>query len=101
MTDTFEFTLDNPLTEEQWDMIADVDMERTERVTFRTKHGKEVEFVKARHAKWIPKITKIGGIDWPSGMKCSGCGEDALNAEGADFLTDFCPHCGARMVEDE
>ena len=97
MTDTFEFTLDNPLTEEQWDMIADVDMERTDSVTFHTKHGKEVVFAKVRHAKWIPKITKIGWIDWPSGMKCSGCGEDALNAEGTDFLTDFCPHCGARM----
>lgn len=22
---------------------------------------------------------------------------DALNAEGDDFLTDFCPNCGARM----
>ena len=97
MIDTFEFTLNNPLTEEQWDMITDVDMDRTDKVTFRTKHGKEVEFAKIRHAKWIPKITKIGGIDWPSGMKCSGCGEDALNAEGIDFLTDFCPHCGARM----
>ncbi|MCR5448435.1 MAG: hypothetical protein K6F23_03495 [Solobacterium sp.] len=57
------------------------------------------DVVPVRHAKWIPKITKIGGIDWPSGMICSGCGEDALNAEGTDFLTDFCPHCGARMDE--
>ena len=59
-----------------------------------------IDVMPVRHAKWIPKITKIGGIDWPSGMKCSGCGEDALNAEGIDFLTDFCPHCGARMDED-
>lgn len=58
-----------------------------------------VDAVPVRHAKWIPKITKIGEIDWPSGMMCSGCGEDALNAEGTDFLTDFCPHCGARMDE--
>ena len=56
-----------------------------------------LDVVPVIHAKWIPKITKIGGIDWPSGMKCSGCGEDALNAEGTDFLTDFCPWCGARM----
>lgn len=51
MTDTFEFTLDNPLTEEQWDMIADVDMERTDSVTFHTKHGKEVEFTKVVRCK--------------------------------------------------
>ena len=46
MKDTFEFTLNNPLTEEQWDMISDVDFDRTDRISFRTKHGKEVEFTK-------------------------------------------------------
>ena len=46
MTDTFECTLNNPLTEEQWDMISDVDFDRTDRITFHTKHGKEVEFIK-------------------------------------------------------
>ncbi len=51
--------------------------------------------------KWIPKMMRICGIDWPSGMKCSCCGEDALNSEGIEFLTDYCPNCGARMVEDE
>ena len=51
MTDTFEFTLDNPLTEEQWDMITDVDFDRTDRIAFRTKHGKEVEFAKVIRCK--------------------------------------------------
>lgn len=54
MTDTFEFidlTLNNPLTEEQWDMIADVDFDHTNRITFYTKHGKEVEFVKVIRCK--------------------------------------------------
>lgn len=51
MTDTFEFTLDNPLTEEQWDMITDVDFDRTDRITFHTKHGKEVEFTKVIRCK--------------------------------------------------
>ena len=46
MKDTFELTLNNPLTEEQWDMISDVDFDQTDRVTFHTKHGKEVEFTK-------------------------------------------------------
>lgn len=39
-------TLDNPLTDEQWDMIADVDFDNTEEVTFHTKNGKDVVFVK-------------------------------------------------------
>ena len=51
MTDTFEFTLNNPLTEEQWDMIEDVDFDRTDRIWFHTKHGKEVEFAKVTRCK--------------------------------------------------
>lgn len=51
MTDTFEFTLNNPLTEEQWDKISDVDFDRTDHVTFHTKHGKEVEFAKVTRCK--------------------------------------------------
>ena len=51
MKDTFEFTLNNPLTEEQWDMISDVDFDRTDRITFHTKHGKEVEFTKVIRCK--------------------------------------------------
>lgn len=101
MTDTFEFTLNNPLTEEQWDQIADVDFDNTDRIWFHTKHGKEVEFVKARRGKWIPKTMHIAGVDWPLGMKCSVCGNDALNAEGDEFLTDWCPYCGADMREEK
>ena len=51
MKDTFEFTLNNPLTEEQWDMITDVDFDRTDHITFHTKHGKEVEFTKVIRCK--------------------------------------------------
>ena len=46
MADTFELTLNNPITEEQWDTITDVDFDRTDHITFHTKHGKEVEFTK-------------------------------------------------------
>ena len=53
-----------------------------------------------RHGKWVPKYIKICGQDWASGMKCSECGEDALNAEGDEFLTYYCPNCGARMDEE-
>ena len=44
-------TLNNPLTEEDWDKIYDVDMDNTNSVTFQTKHGKEVEFVKVVRCK--------------------------------------------------
>ena len=100
MKDTFEFTLNNPLTEEQWDMIADVDFDHTDRIWFHTKHGKEVEFAKVRHGKWLPKHHYIAGYEFVSGYICSECGNDALNAEGDDFLTDYCPNCGARMDDE-
>lgn len=51
MTDTFELTLNNPLTEEQWDQITDVDFDHTDRIWFHTKHGKEVEFAKVIRCK--------------------------------------------------
>ena len=47
MIDEFTLTLNSPITEEQWDMITDVDFDNTNEITFHTKHGKEVKFVKA------------------------------------------------------
>ena len=38
----------HPLTEEQRDYLLDVDFDHTPAVYFRTKHGKEVRFVKAQ-----------------------------------------------------
>ena len=46
MKDNYTLELSSPITEEQWDMISDVDFDRTEHITFYTKHGKEVEFYK-------------------------------------------------------
>ena len=59
MKDTFEFTLNSPLTEEQWDTITDVDFDRTDRITFHTKHGKEVEFMKIIRCKDCKHAKKI------------------------------------------
>ena len=46
MGDSFEFTLNSPLTDEDWDKITDTEFEKTDRITFRTKSGKTVEFAK-------------------------------------------------------
>lgn len=97
MTDTFEFTLNNPLTEEQWDMIADVDFDHTDHIWFHTKHGKEVEFTKVRHGKWT-RENNYG--TW----KCSECGCKVHRAnplKGNIWNYNYCPNCGARMDEDD
>ena len=62
MNDEFTLTLDSPITEEQWDMIADVDFDYTNEITFHTKYGKEVKFVKASaqpEPQWIPCSEKL------------------------------------------
>lgn len=46
--DEITLQLNSSLTEEQWDTITDVDFDHTDRITFHTKHGKEVDFVKLK-----------------------------------------------------
>lgn len=87
-------TLNNPLTEEQWDAITDVDFDHTEHIMFTTKHGKEVEFIKLRRGKWTTHRTRIHDGEW----YCSVCDYEPTVFEG----TKYCPNCGARMdLEDE
>lgn len=101
--DEMTLTLNSPITEEQWDMIEDVDFDHTDSITFYTKHGKEVEFVKRKTGKWERHNTyhgdDVSGFvdpDW----RCSECDRQAnVNAWCMYDLTDFCPHCGARMVQ--
>ena len=52
MSDELTLTLSSPITEEEWDLISDVDFDHTDRIWFNTKHGKKVEFVKI--PRWIP-----------------------------------------------
>lgn len=49
-----------------------------------------------RHGKWIPKEIMVHNYYAITGFKCSVCGEDALD-DVAEPMTDYCPHCGARM----
>ena len=87
--DEMTLTLNNPITEEQWDAITDVDFENTDRVWFHTKHGKDVEFVKRKKGKWL---------DTGSGQECDQCHEIQY---GYDSFRHFCANCGASMSEGE
>lgn len=42
---TGEFTLNSPLTKEDWDKLSDVELEHTEKIWFMTPSGKKVEYV--------------------------------------------------------
>jgi hypothetical protein len=45
------FELHSPMTEEEWDIITDVDLDHTPSVIFHTKHGKDIEYVKVVRCK--------------------------------------------------
>ena len=48
-----------------------------------------------KHGRWI----ESWGGKWHS---CSVCGGiPPFNFKGEDLLTDYCPHCGAKMDEVE
>lgn len=107
MDDSIEFTLNSPLTDEDWDKITDAEFEKTDRVTFRTKSGKTVEFVKRKKGEWI-KMSDSDGIYWA----CSECGENLprINNFEPQFdlfprlesidKTKYCPNCGADLRKE-
>ena len=46
MSDSFEFTLHNPLTKEDWNRISDAEHENIMSVTFQTPQGRRVKYIK-------------------------------------------------------
>lgn len=90
MSDEITFTLHNPLTEKEWDMITDVDFDHTPEITFHTKHGKDVVFVKRKKGVWLDEV---GGSIQKDGYcaHCSAC------SEMSEYLTAYCGNCGADM----
>ena len=60
------------------------------------------------HWEPVGMAEAVGGESamWGSAIayhKCSECGEQALEENGEEKLSDFCPSCGAKMegVDDE
>ena len=46
-------------------------------------------------------VAPVVHAHWTAEKKCSNCKEDALwDDRGGDWLTDYCPNCGAKMDEE-
>ncbi len=91
MSEELTLTLNSPITDEQWDMLTDIDFDNTDSIIFYTKHGKEVEFVKRKTGRW--EYLDYGGFgNW----HCTSCRKIAI----VNGNEDFCPNCGARMEAD-
>lgn len=104
MGDSFELTLNSPITDEDWDKIMDVEFENTKSITFRTKSGKTVEFAKVVKGKWLEReVHEKGQLEdieeWQS-AKCSVCGRYHTTPY-LYYFTDYnhCPRCGAEMED--
>lgn len=95
--DEMALTLNSPITDEQWDMITDVDFDNTDKITFHTKHGKEVEFVKRKTGRWIHHPEIGYGETW----LCSECGEKTVSTIMGKPRYKWCPMCGCKMEDDE
>lgn len=109
--DEFMLTLNSPITEEQWDAIADVDFDNTEEIEFHTKHGKTVRFKKENEGQWLygeerkfidleNAVEQYKVLGYPHrpyvNMSCSVCRKITICDKTIRY--DFCPHCGARMI---
>lgn len=46
MSDSFEFTWNSPLTQEDWKKLSDAELENTLYVTFQTPQGRQVKYIK-------------------------------------------------------
>jgi hypothetical protein len=64
MNDSFEFTLHNPLTEEDWNKISDAELEHTNFVTFQTSQGRQVRYIKCDVLDKIRAEIKQTAIDY-------------------------------------
>ena len=65
----------------------------------RNKNVKPTIEAPVKTGKWIRE--EQGWLDYK--YHCSACGQDALcGGYGYDpqYLTDYCPHCGAKMESD-
>ena len=56
-----------------------------------------VDAVPVRHGKWVYRKFEVNGLEYEGKCYCSACGTDALTDHGFEYMTRFCPNCGARM----
>lgn len=63
MKDGFSFTLNSPLTKEDWNKICDAELEHTKKIVYKTPSGKEVTFISLAELEKIKAETIIDELE--------------------------------------
>ena len=83
-------TFDSPLTDGIMDIITDADFDHTDRIYFKTKDGRRVEFVKRYNGDWEDIWNEESKTSISA--RCSNCGKISQRPVGR-----FCRWCGSDM----
>ena len=65
MSDSFEFTLNSPLTQEDWNKITDAELENTMSITFQTPQGRQVKYIKCDVLDKIRERINLEKLGYP------------------------------------
>lgn len=61
------------------------------------EHAESVDAIPIRHGKWLYRKFEVFGLEYAGNCYCSACGTDAQTDDGIEYMSRFCPNCGARM----
>lgn len=100
MMETITMKLNSPITDEQWNIITDAELEHSDEIEFTTPSGKKVMYAKVRHGKWEESDLDK---DYVTCSECKLKGKKGRMAYRPNYAKDlhYCPNCGAKMDMEE
>lgn len=96
--------LDSPITQEQWDMITDVELQHSDEVEFTTPSGKKVLYRKVKYCRCLNKARCFFCSECGYGVQDvfegNDAGDYAVYVFEAGKEWNYCPNCGAKVDEE-
>lgn len=92
--DEFTMKLNIALSEEDWNILTDAELEHTNTIEFTTPSQKKIMFQKVKHGKWMHDKDNVVISGYCSLCRWTSC---VMETDVSDM--PFCPQCGATMDE--